>query len=136
MRQLSLFKGKRQRGVTPPSATEDALHFMIADILRLWCRPGWYYTHIPHGEKRSIATAKKLKDMGVIAGWPDFILLSPDRGAHFLELKRLKQGLSDTQQVFADYCCAFHYPHAVTDTFDDTLAVLKHWQAVRVQVGV
>ncbi len=33
-RQLSLFKGKRQRGAAPPSSTEFALHCAVADVIR------------------------------------------------------------------------------------------------------
>ena len=136
MRQLSLFKGKRQRGVKAPRAKEIALHGPIADILRQWSSPGWRYTHIPSGEKRDVITAVRLKRMGLRRGWPDFILLSPRTLAHFLELKREGEQLNDDQEEFGTYCNEHGYPHAVADTFNDAMAVLKHWRAVRVTVGV
>lgn len=47
--------------------------------------------HVPNGEWRSIAGAKKLKAMGVKAGWPDLQLMIPSREHHggFWELKYL-----------------------------------------------
>jgi hypothetical protein len=39
--------------------------------------PGWQWTHLPFGEKRSAVTGARLKRMGTKRGWPDFILLSP-----------------------------------------------------------
>ena len=40
-RQLSLFKGKRQRGVAAPPPKEFATHCALADLLRRWTMPGW-----------------------------------------------------------------------------------------------
>ena len=52
-RQLSLFKGKRQRGVAAPPPKEFATHCALADLLRRWTMPGWVWTHFPSGEERS-----------------------------------------------------------------------------------
>ena len=134
MRQLSLFGGKRQRGVTPPSATEDNLHFTIAALLRRYSSPGWLPQHIPLGEKRDPITGARLKAMGTMPGWFDFQLLSPHRLTYFLELKRQGHKLNANQKVFADYLDRYGYPFAVTDNYDDTIAVLKHWRAVRVSL--
>jgi hypothetical protein len=129
--QRDLFT-KRVRGA--PAASEFSLHVMIADVLARWRTPGWRSTHMPLGEYRPIATAGKLKRMGVTPGWPDFILLSPDKGAHFLELKRHGEKLSEEQREFEDYCETHHYPHAVVDCFDDAVLVLKTWGALRITV--
>src|SRR4029077_18727015 len=148
MAQLSLFKGKRQRGVKAPASKEIHTHFMIADILRRWQTPGWRWTHFPAGEYRHPATAMRLKRMGVQVGWPDFILLSPKAGngsilnpltmtptalfagdAHFLELKRKGQKLSEFQEAFAAFCISNGYPYYWTDNFKDAVAQLKAWGA-------
>ena len=39
-RQLSLFEGKRQRGVAAPPPKEFATHCALADLLRRWTMPG------------------------------------------------------------------------------------------------
>jgi hypothetical protein len=114
-----------------PPAPEFNLQCLVADILRRWHTPGWRFTHIASGELRSKATAARLKRMGVIPGWPDFILLSPDALAHFLELKRRGRKLADDQEDFADYCAERGYPFEWTDNFNQALAILKRWGAVR-----
>jgi hypothetical protein len=38
-RQLSLFEGKRQRGVAAPPPKEFATHCALADLLRRWTMP-------------------------------------------------------------------------------------------------
>jgi len=125
--QLNLFTG-RVRGPPPPK--EFALHCMVADALRRWLTPGWLYTHIPNGELRSPATGARLKRMGLIPGWPDFILMSDDGVAHFLELKRKGMHLSDRQADFAEWACERGLPFAIHDTFDGALNQLKTWGAV------
>lgn len=134
MAQLSLFKGRRQRGVKPPPPKEFSVHVMVADILRHWAASGWRWTHFPSGELRHWTTANRLKRMGTQPGWPDFILLAPGRGAHFLEMKRQGEQLSDVQLAFADYCNNSGYPHAVVFSFNEALAVLQHWRAVRINI--
>jgi hypothetical protein len=128
----------------PPPAPEFHLHVLVADVLRRWAMPGWRWTHLPLGEERpsqiikgkrvSLAGAR-LKRMGVNPGWPDFIFLSPAALAHFLELKRRGEKLSDDQEDFESYCQAHGYPHAWTDSFDVALSILKAWGALRTGIS-
>lgn len=129
-RQLSLLKGQRQRGERMPAAVEFHLHCMTADLLRRWCKPGWIWTHLPLGEYRTAATAGRLKRMGVAAGWPDLILLSPSGAPHFLELKRKGRGLSPEQRDFASWCVAHKVQFTVADSFDEAMRILRIWGAV------
>jgi hypothetical protein len=126
--QRDLFTRRVRR---PPPAPEFHLHILVADVLRRWIMPGWRFTHIASGEYRAKATAGRLKRMGVVPGWADLILLSPGALAHFLELKRRGEKLSEDQEDFADYCAAHGYPFVVTDDFRVALATLKQWGAVR-----
>jgi hypothetical protein len=132
--QRDLFTRRVRR---PPPAPEFHLHILVADVLRRWIMPGWRFTHIASGEYRSKATAGRLKRMGVIPGWPDFILLSPlpTREAHFLELKRRGRKLSDEQDDFAAFCRMHGYPFEWTDNFDSALAVLKCWGAIKTGIA-
>jgi|SRR5215472_13923978 len=131
--QLNLFTGK-VRGPAPP--LEFPLHCMVADILRDWLVDGWMYTHIPNGELRSKSTAGRLKRMGLIPGWPDFILLSDDGHPHFMELKRKGCSLSDRQADFAGWCTERGLPYAICDNFDDALKQLQEWGAVLTNIKV
>ena len=126
--QPDLFTRRVRRA---PPAPEFSIHVMVADVLDRWASPGWRFTHFPSGELRNKITAARLKRMGLKPGWPDFILLSPDALAHFLELKRRGRKLSGDQDGFADWCAAHGYPFAMTDDFGVALATLKTWGAVR-----
>lgn len=134
--QLSLFKGKRQRGVQPPPAPEFNLHVMIADVLRRWCEPSWTWTHIPAGEWRHPATAGRLKRMGVQRGWPDFILSHIDGPVCFLELKRRGEHPSDEQKALAFRLMHAGHGYLVTHEFKDALDALRAWGVVRASIGV
>jgi hypothetical protein len=131
--QLDIFT-KRVRQLPP--APEFSMQAMLADILAKWGSRDWRYTHMPLGEYRTAATAGKLKRMGVVAGWSDFILLSPKPRslAHFLELKRRGSKLSEAQEEFAAYCAEQGYPFACVDRFEDAVNILKEWGALRVSV--
>ena len=130
-RQIDLFT-KRSR--KPPPAPEFSLHCMIADTLDRWLSPGWKFNHIAAGELRSKITAARLKRMGVKPGWSDFICLSPSGKAHFLELKRRGERLSDAQSEFGNWCLDHGYPFECCDNFDAALAVLKRWGAVKTTI--
>lgn len=131
--QLNLFTG-RVRG--PPTPKEFPLHCMVADTLRRWLSEGWRFTHIPNGELRSPATGARLKRMGLIPGWPDFILLSDDGDPHFLELKRKGMSLSDHQTDFCGWCVDRGVPYAICDSFESALTQLQTWGAVMNTVRV
>ena len=124
-RQLSLFKGKRQRGTKPPPPLAFASHVVIADLLRRWCNPQWEFTHLPLGEKRNVVTAARLKRMGVMPGWPDFFFCGPNRSMLWLELKRKGNSLSEAQKKIAAHLrqCGFEY--LVTDNVNEAIAWLK-----------
>jgi hypothetical protein len=136
MRQLSLFKGKRQRGIKPPPPLEFSIQVMLADMLRRWCNPAWEWTHLPLGEKRNIVTAVRLKRMGARPGWPDFIFAGPNAKIVFLELKRKGNGLSDAQEIIANHLrdCGFEY--LITDNLNEAVAWLKRLGILRATIGV
>ena len=79
VRQLSLFKGRKQRGVAPPPPKEFALHCAVADTVRRWILPGWIWTHFPAGEARSAITGARLKRMGLARGFPDLLFFHAGR---------------------------------------------------------
>jgi hypothetical protein len=130
-RQLSLFKGKRQRGVAPPTAKEFALHCMVADMLRRWIEPGWQWTHIASGEKRDIITAVRLKRMGVAPGWPDLMFFHEDGPVAFLELKRHGSKQTEAQAALGDFLRNAGHRYNCVDNFDDAITTLKSWGILR-----
>jgi hypothetical protein len=129
-RQLSLFKGRRQRGVKPKPVIERKTHIAIADALRAGCSPGWEWTHFPAGEHRTEKTGALLKRMGMKKGWSDFVLMGPDGVHHWLELKRGNAPLTEEQEGFRDACDERGVPWAVARSFNEAIAVLQRWGAL------
>lgn len=129
--QLPLFADKGRRRRAPP-AIERRTHIALADVLRRWIKPGWYWTHLPAGEYRTEATGKLLKRMGLQPGLPDFMLISPQGKVHFLELKRRRLGrLTAVQEDFGDLCAGRHIPYALARSFDEGVATFGGWGALR-----
>ncbi|TYL87392.1 hypothetical protein [Bradyrhizobium cytisi] len=141
MRQLSLFKGRKQRGIAPPPPLEFATHATLADICKRWINPQWKFTHLPLGEhrehrinertgKRYSPSGQRLQRMGVNPGWPDFIFVGPEQQVFWLELKRFRTGrLSEDQSGVLAHLVACGFAVLVTTSLDDAIETLK-------QVGI
>jgi hypothetical protein len=148
MRQLSLFKGKRQRGIAAPPPLEFGTHATLADICKRWINPHWKFTHLPLGEhrehrisprtgKRYSLSGQRLQRMGVQPGWPDFIFVGPDTQVFWLELKRLKTGrLSEDQSEVLAHLVACGFAVLVTTSLDDAVDTLKQAGILRSNLEV
>jgi hypothetical protein len=129
MKQLDIFKSKRQRGVKAPPPLEFPIHCMVADSLRLQC--DWIWFHCPSGELRTKQTAAKLQRMGVKPGVPDFLLVKPGSGRLYgLELKRLGKKPTDEQSAFGRDLIAAGGWWAWTDSYVGAIVLLKRWGAL------
>lgn len=115
----------------PPSRRKPALevktHIALADLLRARTEPGWWWSHIGHGEKRSATTGALLKRMGLKRGIPDFVFVSPVGKHCWLELKRGRAPLTDAQEAFADMCFERGISHRVARSFEEAVDVLRGW---------
>lgn len=132
--RLPLFTGQIMTHDKLPSPKELVLHFSVRKELERFCKADWKWTHFPSGELRDDVTAAKLKRMGTKAGWPDFILVSPEGIFHGLELKRKGEGLNDAQQDFHDHAIRLGWKVATADTFTDALAILQGWGCLRIKI--
>jgi hypothetical protein len=132
MTQLDLLTRTKARKVL--SAKEFETQCMVADLLKRWINPGWFASHIGHGERRDRAAAIRLYRGGVRPGLPDFIIVGPSEtcGFYFLELKRRPNGLTPEQKIFCDVARSAGAKVAVAYDFDEAVAVLREWGAVRV----
>jgi hypothetical protein len=132
---LGMMQGKkvRPRRERVPAPKELTLHMPVAKLLREYLKPDWIGTHIPSGEKRDIRTATKLKQMWTQPGWPDFLFLSPIGVAHCLELKRIGNDLTASQEDFRTWCIAHRVPYEVCWTMDQVLLAFERWECLRVQ---
>lgn len=126
---LMIAEGRKPRPRKAPTERpkEITLHMRVAGFLRTHARPDWRWTHIASGELRDARTGAKLRAMGLQAGWPDLVLLSPAGTAHFIELKRAGGRLSESQQAFQGWCVAHGVAHIVADTFAAVTGALKRW---------
>lgn len=135
--QLSLFKGKRQRGVKPPPALEFATCCLLADTIDRWIMPQWRWTHLPFGEhrdhkvnpktgKRYSPTGQRLKRLGTKTGWPDYIFVGPNRSVFWLEFKRAGgRGRLSTDQIdIGAHVVACGFSYLCTSSYDDAVRTL------------
>jgi hypothetical protein len=133
---LALAAGRKPRPRKMPifRPLESRLQCDVARLLRDHCMPTWRWSHFPSGEKRDIVTGARLKRYGLQSGWADLILIAPTGGAHFLELKRIGETLSEPQQAFQLHCIRYGIPYAVAFTLDDALAALSSWNCLRIKI--
>ena len=110
-----------------PLPIERRTHIAIADLLRIACRPGWWWSHIPSGEHRSEQTGALLKRMGLKPGMSDFLFVSPIGQHCWLELKRGRAPLTEAQQAFAEHLRACGTAHHVARCYEDAVNQLKEW---------
>lgn len=78
--------GAKGKGVARPPSSELAIHCAIVQLLNVTKRPGVKFWHTPNGEKRDMATAMKLKRMGVLPGVSDLIIMD-GRCMYAMEVK-------------------------------------------------
>ena len=131
MRQLALFKGKRQRGLAPKPPLEFHTHCALADTLRRWILPGWYWFHYPSGELRTKITAARLQRMGTKPGVADFGFFHQSGKVCWLELKRKGGHLSDEQRDFLSWMGASGHGVALCWSYEEAVATLIDWQILR-----
>ena len=119
---------RRTRRAPPP--LEVRTHIALADLLRWTVRPGWWWSHIAHGGKRSKETAELLQRMGLRPGIADFLLINPAGTHHWLELKRGNNPLSPAQDEFETMCVERGIAHAVARSYEQAVKQLQQWGAL------
>ena len=114
---------------------ELVLHKQVAQIFREHCLPDWQHTHFPGGEQLTARVAAKLKEMGKMPGWPDFILIDPTGRVRFLELKRkgMRTKPGSPQALFREWCIERGVPYAVAWSLDDVCMILDEWRCLRIK---
>lgn len=82
----------------PEDFSENALHMHACQWLRKEIK-GLLIFHVPNGEHRHIAVAKKLQRMGVLPGVADFLCFTPTRKIA-IELKDKDGTQKENQEKF------------------------------------
>lgn len=106
---------------------EFRLHCFVSDLLEFGCRDDVVYYHVPNGERRSIATARRLKRMSVLPGVADFEFHPQHQPTCFLELKSPTGRLSPAQVSFRDRITVAGRRYAVARTGQEAISILSSW---------
>jgi hypothetical protein len=134
---IALAEGRRARPRRAPVVREKelVLHLSVARLLRAAACPEWRWSHFPAGEARDVRTGARLKAMGLQRGWPDFLLISPVGRVHFLELKRLGEGLTEDQADLKLWAARHGVAFVIADSMDQVLVALDAWGALRLKIA-
>lgn len=112
---------------------EHTLQRAVCEWLRVAGVPGLIYFHPVNEGKRGVRSAARLKEIGLLAGASDLILvLPPDGRIAALELKAKGNKPTEAQGSFLDAVDAAGGYAACADNIDDALAWLRLWGALRV----
>ncbi|MFN8992433.1 MAG: VRR-NUC domain-containing protein [Pseudomonadota bacterium] len=119
---------ERKRKPKAPQPSEDAIHIAIRAALVLH---GVRSRHAANDGKRSIASAMRLKRLGMVAGDPDLRVWMPRLPGWplvgFLEVKSATGRLTPAQQEEIAALRADGFPVAVVRSVDEALAALREW---------
>ncbi len=113
--------------------SEDQIQKQILQWARLQKHNGQSLSelmhHSPNGGHRHIVTAKRFKDMGTLAGFPDLFLFVSKGGYHglFVELKKPKGRVSAIQQSRLDTLNEQGYRAVVCYGFDESIKAITDY---------
>jgi hypothetical protein len=119
---------KRQRAAKAPAASERAIQIAIRDALR-W--HGIRSRHVPNGGKRSVVAGRRLRQEGMVAGFPDLIVWVPGGRIGFLEIKAAKGRVSEAQEREIAQLREDGFPAEVVRSVDEALAAVRKWGWLR-----
>jgi hypothetical protein len=114
---------------------EAALQRTIIQGLRVALPHGWIVAHVPNGGKRSEVEGAIFKAMGVVAGFPDILIMGvkyfgddePQPVCCLIEVKAGKGRLSDAQLACHDRLSEMNFPVAVVRSWDETVSWCRAW---------
>ena len=110
---------------------EADLQAAVVELLQRFACDDVIWFAVPNGEKRSKATAAKLKKMGVLAGVADLVIVLPGAFIKFLELKADKGKPSPAQIAFSERCGAIGATYVIARTPEEAIEHLWMWGALK-----
>jgi hypothetical protein len=124
--QPDFWQRRPARRAPPP--IERRVHIAIADLLRVACKPGWFWSHVPSGELRTKETGALLLRLGLRAGMFDLLFIGPNGQHYWMEIKRDHRApLTEGQKQFAEMLHHCGVPHRVARSYDQAVTTLKEW---------
>lgn len=120
------------------AASEDDIQQAIIEAIG-WQHPDVRVVHVPNGGKRPQRQNKRgqwfspegarLKRLGARAGFPDLILIWPERRVGFFEVKTPAGNLTKEQREWRDLLKGLGFPWALVRSSDDALLHMRQWRA-------
>jgi hypothetical protein len=102
---------------------ERLLHKAVAAFLDAALPDTWRWSTFPSGGGGRVRGAQ-LKAVGLKAGWPDILILSPEGRWYSIELKAQKGRLSEEQDKFATWAGA---TLQICRSIDQVESALRWW---------
>lgn len=109
---------------------ERQLHGVVADMIRLYRKPGTIIFHIPNEGKRTERHGAFLKRMMMLPGAPDFSVTTLGGKQHWLELKTAKGRASHEQLAFEQEARLNGSPYALARSPEEAARILYEWGAL------
>lgn len=109
---------------------EQSLQRMVVEGLRALLPKTWLICHVPNGGYRTPAEAAIFKALGVVAGFPDIMVLGEadwGAGAWFLELKAGKAGVTEVQRECHEKLHNLGFAVAVVRSWPEVLVTGRQW---------
>lgn len=124
MTALNLYhKPRRRKRLTP----EASLQKTVIQHLLLNSPRNTIYHSIPNERECTARQMKHLKDMGLLPGVADLIIIVPGQQAAYLELKARGETQSEDQIAFEELCDRNGSRYGLADNIDDALSILRAW---------
>lgn len=117
--------------VDSDDVSEHKLQTMVLTHLTVAGRRDIYWFAVPNAARRSMQTAARMRSEGMRAGIADICVMFPDGIASWLELKTPRGVQSIQQKGFQAICQRLRHRYALARTFDEAVAVLRGWNALR-----
>lgn len=83
--------------------------------------------HSPNAAKRTVIGGRRIKQDGMITGWPDLTVVGPEGLVGFLEVKAPGGKLSEAQKEIARMLTDMGHTWAVVMSQDAAVEILQHW---------
>jgi hypothetical protein len=107
---------------------EEAIHIACCQWWDLVKPEKHILFHVPNGELRHPAVARKLAKMGVVSGVWDLCMIGPSVPFAWVEVKSPTGKLTIAQREFRDILDAAWVKHAVARSLDDFVDICKEWK--------
>ena len=108
----------------PKAQPEAAIQRAIIARLRM---SGIVCHHSPNAAKRSVIGGRRVKQDGMITGWPDLTVVGREGLVAFLEVKALGGKLSPAQGEIGMMLMRMGQVWAEVRSQDEAVAVLQQW---------